>query len=96
MSMRVENQNAVAVGGTSSSSLRQVGGGDSRGSGIGDDASSDVVKLSGASNLIALARNVQSADRQFRISSIAAQVRSGSYQINSQDVSKAILGALGS
>ena len=97
MSMRVDNQNAVSIGGTSSSSLRQVGGGDSRtASGIGDDASSDVVKLSGASNLIALAKNVQSADRQSRISSIAVQVRAGTYQVDSQNVSKAILGHLGS
>ncbi len=97
MSMRVDNQNAVSVGGTSSSSLRQVGAADGRAaSGVGDDASSDVVKLSGASNLIALAKNLHSADRQSRISSIAAQFRAGTYQVDSQNVSKAILGHLGS
>ena len=97
MSMRIDNQNSVAVGGTSSSSVRQAGGSDSRAhAGTGDDYSSDVVKLSGASNLIALAKNVQSADRQSRLSSISAQIRSGSYQIDFPDVSKAILNQLGS
>ena len=95
--MRIENQNVGGVGGSSSSSsLSSLGAGGSRAGSLDRaDYSSDVVKLSGASNLIALAKGVNSADRQSRIASLAAQVRSGSYQASFQDVSKAIVGQFG-
>ena len=95
--MRIENQNLGSVGGSSSSSSpSSVAAGGSRvGSQDREDYSSDVVKLSGASSLIAMAKGASSADRQSRIAGLAAQVRSGSYQASFQDVSKAIVGQLG-
>ncbi len=93
--MRVENGNVGGVGGGSSSgSVRSIGPDPRVQSLDGDDASADTVRLSSASNLVALAKNVSSSDRQSKIASLAAQVRSGTYQANPSDVSQAIISQL--
>lgn len=93
--MRVENGNIGGIGGgNSSGSVRSIGPDPRIQSGSGDDGSADTVKLSSASNLVALAKNLSSSDRQARIASFAAQIRSGTFQVNSDDVSQAIIRAL--
>jgi anti-sigma28 factor (negative regulator of flagellin synthesis) len=89
--MRIENGNIGNVAGnTSSGAVHPVG---TEGGSVidGRDGSSDSVSLSSASGLIALAKNVASLDRQSRVSALAAQVRSGSYQISPRDVAHAML-----
>ena len=89
--MRIENQNIGGVGGTGSSgSVGSVPPG-SYPAHADQDKSSDTVKLSSASSLIALAKNVNSADKQSRIATLAAQVRSGSYQSDLGGTSRAII-----
>jgi anti-sigma28 factor (negative regulator of flagellin synthesis) len=41
--------------------------------------------------LIALAKSLNSSDRQSRIEALAAQVGSGNYKVNPQAVSRAVL-----
>lgn len=95
--MRIENQTIGSVGGgNSTDSLRSVNGASHINSANSQDFSSDTVSLSSASGLINLAKSLHSQDRQSRISSLAAQVRSGSYQVNAGALSKAIIGNFGS
>jgi anti-sigma28 factor (negative regulator of flagellin synthesis) len=54
-------------------------------------AAEDRVNLSNASSLVALAKGTVSADRQAKISALTAQVRSGQYQPNLSDVSRAMV-----
>ncbi len=93
--MRVENGNIGGVGGSGSSgSVRSIGMDPRIQPADGDDGSADTVKLSSASNLVALAKNVSSSDRQSKIASLATQVRSGTYQVNPGDVSQAMINQL--
>lgn len=95
--MRIENQTIGNVGGgNSTDSLRSVNGASQTNSANAQDFSSDTVSLSNASGLINLAKSLHSHDRQSRVSSLAAQVRSGSYQVNAGALSKAIIGNVGS
>jgi anti-sigma28 factor (negative regulator of flagellin synthesis) len=90
--MRVENGNIGGVGGNGSFGSISSIGPDGRGNAVEtEDISSDSVKLSGASNLIALAKSLNSLDRQSRLEALAAQVGSGTYQVNPQEVSRAVL-----
>ena len=92
MAMRVENQNINSLGNNvSSSSINSIGKDSSSQAGSPDGVHSDTVSLSSASSLIALAKNVSSADRLSRIAGLTAQVRSGSYQANAAATSKAML-----
>ncbi|MBV8553630.1 MAG: flagellar biosynthesis anti-sigma factor FlgM [Acidobacteriaceae bacterium] len=80
---------------TSSTSVRHVsatkpaGGADAA-----DLSATDTVHLSGASDLVALAKNMTSTDRQARLASLADQIRSGRYEVNADDVSHAIVRSL--
>jgi anti-sigma28 factor (negative regulator of flagellin synthesis) len=56
-----------------------------------DGTGTDVVNLSGASNLIGLARDSSAPDRASRIATLTAQIRSGSYQADLTAVSRSIL-----
>lgn len=90
--MRVENGNLNGVENRSSSiAIPSIGSHSQSRTGDTDDSSSDSVKLSGASSLVRLASNVHSNDRQSRIAQLASQVQSGSYQVNPQDVTQALL-----
>lgn len=90
--MRVENGNIGGIGGGSSfGSVGSIGAGTRSHSIETDESSSDSVKLSGASGLVALAKSLNSSDRQSRIDALAAQVNSGSYQVNPKEVSRAVL-----
>lgn len=93
--MRVENGNIGGIGGgSSSSSVRSIGPDPRIQSGDGDDASADTVKLSSATNLVALAKNASSSERQSKIASLASQIRSGTYQVNLSQVSQAVVNQL--
>ncbi len=93
--MRVENGNISGVGGgNSSGSVRSIVADPKIQSGDGDDASADTVRLSSATNLVAQAKNVSSSERQLKIASLASQIRSGTYQVNSSQVSQAIINQL--
>lgn len=90
--MRVENGNIGGVGGGSSfGSVNSIGAGARSYSSEVDESSADSVKLSGASGLVALAKSLNSSDRQSRIDALAAQLNSGNYQVNPQEVSRAVL-----
>ncbi len=90
--MRVENGNIGGVGGSSSFGSISPVAADGRGHSVEpEDSSADSVKLSGASKLIALAKTLNSSDRQSRIDSLAAQLNSGNYQVNPLEVSRAVL-----
>jgi flagellar biosynthesis anti-sigma factor FlgM len=93
--MRIDNGLTNQIGSNNGlGSLGQVGS-NSRVSGAeGDDRSADSVRLSNASDLIALAKNAQSVERQARIASITAQVRAGSYRVDPQAVSQALINSL--
>jgi len=91
MSMRVDNGSLAGVGGSGPfDSTRSLGGSRSY-LADGDESSADSVKLSGASELVAIARNVTSVDRDSRIAALTSQVRSGAYGANSLDVSRALV-----
>ncbi len=92
MSIRVENGNLAGVGGSGAlDSTRSLNGGSRSHLADGDESSADSVRLSGASDLVALARNVTSADRQSRVAALTSQVRSGTYGANLLDVSRAMV-----
>ena len=93
--MRVENQNINSIGGNSAADSVSTAAVDSRKSAAAaDQISSDVVTLSNASDLIALARNLSSPERQSKIASIAAQLRSGQYQASENEIGSAIVRSL--
>ncbi len=90
--MRVENGNLGGVGGSGSFGSVSPIGADARNPSVeAEDSSADSVKLSGASGLIGLAKTLNSSDRQSRVESLAAQVSAGNYQVNPQEVSRAVL-----
>ncbi len=90
--MRVENGNIGGVGGSGSFGPANPIGSEPRDHSIETEGSSaDTVKLSGASSLIALAKSLNSSERQSRVQDLAAQVNSGLYQANPQEVSRAVL-----
>ena len=89
--MRIENGKLDSVVNSGASGGVHSVNSDSRLSGSDADSPSDSVHLSGASSLIALARNLSAADRQSRVSTLTAQVQSGKYKIDAGQVSNAIL-----
>jgi hypothetical protein len=58
---------------------------------ISDSGNGDTVSLSGVSNLIALAKIDGSPDRQAKVDNLASLFRSGQYQANLSDVSRAMV-----
>ena len=93
--MRIDNGSTNSIGsGNGLGSVGQVGS-NSRAQGThGEDRSFDSVNLSSASDLVALAKNAQPLDRQEKIATLAAQVRSGSYRVDNQAVSQALIESL--
>ncbi|HLH01602.1 MAG TPA: flagellar biosynthesis anti-sigma factor FlgM [Bryobacteraceae bacterium] len=93
--MRIDNGLTNPIGnGNGLGSVGQVGS-NSRVSGTSaDDRSFDNVTLSSASNLVSAAKNAQSTERQAKIASLTAQVRSGSYRFDAQAVSQALIKSL--
>jgi anti-sigma28 factor (negative regulator of flagellin synthesis) len=90
--MRVENESIGALAGSGSPGSVSPAGADARDHSIGtEDSFADTVTLSSASGLIGLAKSMNAPDRQSRIDALAAQVSSGSYQVNPQEVSRAVL-----
>ena len=90
--MRVENGNLNGIENKGSlGAIPSIGSNPQNRPGDADDSSSDSVKLSGASNLVPLARDVHSNDRQSRIAQLASQVQAGQYQVSSQNVTQALL-----
>ena len=87
--MRIGNGNIDSLG---SGGIGSVGGAgsESRGSTAAASSKSDSVNLSNAANLVALAKS-GSASRQSKLDSISAQVKSGSYQSDSAQVSQAVV-----
>ena len=94
--MRIENGNLAGVGNSGSTGSTSAIGSHHRVTADTDgDGISDSVQLSGASSLVALARQVNAADRQSRIGALAVQVQAGKYQVSAQDVSDSILKSIG-
>jgi anti-sigma28 factor (negative regulator of flagellin synthesis) len=81
---------AGSTGGVTNSSLTGVAGKNSSVE-AQDSAHGDTVSLSGVSNLIALAKADSSPDRQAKIDSLSALVRSGQYQANANGTSRAMV-----
>lgn len=76
----------ISQASASGPSSRSITGADQLDSGNGD-----TVSLSGVSNLIGSNKAEVSPERQAKIDSLTAQVRSGQYQANPGDVSRAIV-----
>lgn len=89
--MRVENQNVNGLSGTGSSdSVRSINTGVSAPE-TNEDKSSDTVRLSSASSLIALARGLNWIDKQSRVADLTTQFRSGSYEADPIGASRALV-----
>lgn len=92
--MGIQVQTSTIAGTNKELSNAAVAGASSRtasGNDASDAAHGDTVSLSGVSNLIALAKSDPSPDRQAKIDSLTTLVRSGQYQTNVNDVSRAIV-----
>jgi anti-sigma28 factor (negative regulator of flagellin synthesis) len=93
--MRVDNglTNTIATG-NGLGSIGQAGLG-SRNTNVGsDDHSFDNVSLSSATSLVSTARTAESIDRQSKVVTLTAQIRSGSYGFDSQAVSQSLIQSL--
>ncbi len=93
MSMRIDNQSEAGAISNARSSAAQNIGQESRVSSASsaDRAAVDQVDLSNASSLVALAKNSVSIGRQERIAALTAQVRSGTYQVDAGQTSRALI-----
>ncbi|MGH9584190.1 MAG: flagellar biosynthesis anti-sigma factor FlgM [Bryobacteraceae bacterium] len=91
--MRIEDNSPTNV--YRSGTAGSVSGVDSHSRGGGasgpEPAGSDSAQLSNAANLVTLARQVSSPDRQARVSGVIAQVRSGQYQVDPPQVGRALV-----
>jgi anti-sigma28 factor (negative regulator of flagellin synthesis) len=87
--MQISNSNIDSLG---NSGVGAVGGAASgyRTSAGGVGNKSDSVSLSNAANLIALAKS-SAASRQSKLQSLSAQLKSGSYQADTDVVSQALV-----
>ena len=94
--MRVDNNGLTgSIGsGNGLGSVGQVGSNSRTQATEAQDRSADSVNLSSASDLVAMAKSAQSIDRQQKIATLTAQVRSGSYQVDNQAVSQALIESL--
>lgn len=91
--MRIDDNTAVNVYKTGSSGATSGVDFTSRGENINgpEGAGSDQVDLSGATNLVALARQAASPERQARVSGVIAQVQAGQYQVDPPLVGQALV-----
>jgi len=96
--MKIQDSGLQGLGGAANSNPAKPAGGQARTeSGALDDGGTDIVKLSSASQLLAIAKTFEAPSHQSAIShqarldSIAAQVRSGTYQADLGQVSRAIV-----
>jgi anti-sigma28 factor (negative regulator of flagellin synthesis) len=89
--MRIENGNIGTVGGNTSSGAVHSAGTEHQSYIDAENSFSDTVSLSNASGLIALAKDTGSLDRQARVSTLTAEVRSGTYRFSADDVAQSIL-----
>ena len=89
--MRIENGNIGTVGGNTSSGAVHSFGKEHESCIEAENGFSDTVSLSNASGLIALAKDTGSPDREARVSTLTAEVRSGTYRFSADDVAQAIL-----
>ena len=89
--MRIDQTSLAGVDGAGSSSSIGSTAGGLRSGLAGEDRSDDSVKLSGASSLISLAKQVGASDKQSRIAALADQFRSGSYQADLAGTGRAIV-----
>ena len=94
--MRVDNQPVdTLAGATGAGATQRIGQQDSTLSTKTSGAQgSDQATLSSASNLVALAKNATTAARQAKISALTEQVRSGSYQGDTGQAGRAMVGEL--
>jgi len=90
--MKIQDSGLHGLAGANNSKQVSPAGSHAR-AGIGstDDGGTDIVKLSSASQLITTAKALGASSQQARIDSIAAQVRSGTYQADLGQVSRAIV-----
>jgi len=90
--MKIQDSGLQGLAGANNSKQVSPAGSQAR-AGIGstDDGGTDIVKLSSASQLITTAKALGASSQQARIDSIAAQVRSGTYQADLGQVSRAIV-----
>ncbi|HEY7211868.1 MAG TPA: flagellar biosynthesis anti-sigma factor FlgM [Bryobacteraceae bacterium] len=93
--MRVENGLTNSIGSSNGVGSAGQAGSNSRAQGVqAEDRSFDSVNLSSASDLVALAKNAHPVDRQQKVAALTAQVRSGSYRVDNQAVSQALIESL--
>ena len=92
--MRLENNSSQGVTDSNRASATRASGPEvSTGHMQLPKGTTDQVNLSGASNLLSLARTV-SPDRQNKVQSLAAQYSSGSYRANSAATSRSLVASL--
>ena len=93
--MRIDNglTNPVSNG-NGLGSVGQVGSNPRTPGTSAEDRSFDNVTLSDASNLVDAAKNSSAVERQAKLASLTAQVRSGSYRFDAQAVSQSLINSL--
>jgi hypothetical protein len=96
--MKIQDSGLQGLGGASNAKPVRPAGVQARAEGAAlDDGGTDIVKLSSASQLLAIAKALEAPSHQAGVShqakldSIAAQVRSGTYQADLGQVSRAIV-----
>jgi anti-sigma28 factor (negative regulator of flagellin synthesis) len=90
--MRVENGAVDSLFSSSRSSAARGAGEESRVSTNTSNSNGvDFVSLSDATNLLALAKDKIPSDKQARLEAISGQIRSGTYQADTSDVSRALV-----
>jgi anti-sigma28 factor (negative regulator of flagellin synthesis) len=87
--VRIGSSGIDNLGGGQVGSVGGVGT-DTRYSGASASQKSDSVSLSGAASLVALAKS-GAASRQSKIQSLSVQVKSGSYQADTAQISHAVV-----
>jgi anti-sigma28 factor (negative regulator of flagellin synthesis) len=91
--MRIEDNTATNVYGGGAANAAPGVDWQSRSEGASglDTGASDLVNLSDATNLVALAKQASSPGRQARVSGLIAQVQSGAYQVDVPQVGRAVV-----
>lgn len=91
--MRIEDNSPTKIyGGGVAESVPGVDAHARAGGASGSEvAAADSAHLSNAANWVALARQVSSPDRQARVSGVIAQVQSGQYRSDPQQVGQALV-----
>lgn len=87
--VRIGSSGIDSLGGGQVGSVGGIGN-ETRSAGASGSQKSDSVSLSGAASLVALAKS-GAASRQSKIQSLSAQIKSGSYQADTAQVSHAVV-----